>query len=125
MNRKLLSLLGIPLLTVAVMATVADAADAAPPTTQSTTGQKREEVLQRIKSALAQLDLTAEQKTKIKSIFEEARTKLKALKGQSDAKTQAKDIIQQARKDILAQLSDEQKAKLKEILSKNRATPTT
>jgi Spy/CpxP family protein refolding chaperone len=124
MNRKLLALLGASLLTVATMGTVASAADTAPPTTQNSKGQKREEVLQRIKAALAQLDLSAEQKTKIKSIFQDARTKLKALKGQTDAKTQAREVIQQARKNILAVLDDAQKAKLKEILAKDRAGST-
>jgi Spy/CpxP family protein refolding chaperone len=125
MNCKLLAMLGASILTFATTATIASAADTAPPTTQNATGQKRQEVLQRFKAAVGQLDLTAEQKEKIKSILEGARTKLQALKGQTDARTQAREIIQQARKDILAVLDETQKAKLKEILAKDRATPTT
>ena len=122
MNRKLLVLLGISILTLATPATFADdGADTAAPTTQGQGGGRRGEALERFRAALEQLDLSPQQKTQIKSILTEARTKLQALKGQSDARTQARPIIQQALKDIMAALDDTQKAKLKEILEKDRA----
>ena len=101
------------------------AADDGTPTTQSgsdeSSKQKRGEVLEHFKAALEQLDLTTDQKEKIKTIVSDARTKLQALKGESDGKGQAREILQKARQDVMAVLTPEQKQKLKEILQKDRS----
>ena len=101
------------------------AANDVAPTTQGATDegvkQKHAEAMERFRSALEQVDLTAEQKDKIKTIMSDARSKMQALKGESDAKSEARTILQKARQDVLAVLTPEQKAKLKEILQKDRS----
>ena len=115
MNRNWLILTGITFLTIfAAPIFAADSSDNAAPTTQSDASGKRGEALQRFKSALEQLNLTDDQKEKIKTIMSDAKAKLLALKGDADAKTQARDILMKTRQDIMAVLDATQKAKLRE-----------
>jgi Spy/CpxP family protein refolding chaperone len=90
---------------------------------QGRAGQ-RGQAIERLKAALEKLDLTADQKTRIDAILAETRTKLQALRG--EAKTEGKDqgreevkaIIKDARKQIAAVLTPEQKAKWKQMKDK-------
>jgi len=123
MNRKLLVVLGVSILTLtaATQTFAASSADTSPPTTQGAGKEKRGEALERFKSALEQINLSADQKEKIKAIFTRARSKLQAVKGESGPKGEAREILQQARKEIIAVLDEPQRAKLKEILQNDRA----
>ena len=84
----------------------------------------RHEVLERLKAALEKLDLTADQKAKIKAIVADTRTKLQALRaeaksgGTDQIREKAKAIIKDAREQIAAVLTPEQKAQLKSMKEK-------
>jgi Spy/CpxP family protein refolding chaperone len=125
MNRKLLALLGAAILTLGIVAVrpsfAAQTTGSASPTTQGQGKEKLHQALERLRAALTQLDLTTPQKQQIKSIFTETRSKLQALKGEKTAKGEGREIVQQARKDIIAMLDDGQKAKLKQILGNGKA----
>jgi Spy/CpxP family protein refolding chaperone len=84
-------------------------------------GQRRE-AFEKFKAALEQLNLTPDQKTQIKSIVKNARAQLKALKGQTGDQSQRREIIKQAREQIIALLTPAQKAQLKQILKSERTS---
>ena len=92
-------------------------------TTQPTASQGR---LQKLKQALAQLDLSDGQKEQIKQIMADAKTQLQGLRsgGGSVDKTQARSIIKAAVEKIVAVLTPPQKAKLKEILKEHQGKRT-
>jgi Spy/CpxP family protein refolding chaperone len=93
---------------------------------QPTTNPTAKEHLQKFKEALEKLDLSTSQKEKIKKIMTETKTKLEALKTDSQGgtvdKTQAREIMKSAIQKIMAVLEPEQKAKLREILKADKAT---
>jgi Spy/CpxP family protein refolding chaperone len=124
MRRKQLALLTASILTFAAIAVPRSfAATTGVPTTQGS-GTHRE-AFERLRAALKQLDLDAQQKEKIKSILSDARTKLEALKSDTSATGQRREIIMNARKDIIAQLTSEQKKKLREILQSDKSESQT
>jgi Spy/CpxP family protein refolding chaperone len=79
------------------------------------------EALERFKAALKQLDLSDKQKESIKSIVEQAHSRLEAMKGDKEPQGTRREIIEQARKEIVAQLTQPQKTKLHEILKADKA----
>jgi Spy/CpxP family protein refolding chaperone len=93
------------------------------PATQPAAGQGR---LAKLKEAMAKLDLTSGQKEKIKTIMEDARSKMEAARsGGTVDKTQARTIIRDALEKIMATLSPEQKAKLREMMKEEKAGSAT
>jgi Spy/CpxP family protein refolding chaperone len=123
MNRKLFAAVLVLSVALSTAGSVPRALAATPPTTQGS-GQRRE-ALERFKAALEQLDLTQAQKEKIKSIFFEAKEKLEALKSQTVEQGERRQIIEAARKDIVAQLTLEQKKKLREIMESDKSKSKT
>ena len=92
----------------------------APATTQTAhTGP-----LQKLHEALAQLNLSGQQKAEIHKIIADARTKLAAIKsgGQTPNKSEVRPIVKAAIEDIMKDLGPEQKAKLRELLKEHRPT---
>ncbi len=120
MHRKRLTSLAAFILALAITQSFTSA-QAISPATQGAASANRREAFERFKAALEQLDLTAQQKSSIKSIVTEAKSKLEALKGEQGEQAQRREIIKQAVKDILAQLTPEQRKQLRQILASDRA----
>jgi len=123
MNRKLFAAVFVLIFALATAGSAPRALSATPPTTQGS-GERRE-AFERFKAALEQLDLTPEQKEKIKAIVAQAKEKLEALKGQTVEQGERRQILQEARKEIVAQLTPEQKKKLREILESDKSESKT
>jgi Spy/CpxP family protein refolding chaperone len=97
----------------------------APTTQNAPAGAHRTpgEALAWFKAALAKLDLTADQQTKINAIIADAKTQLQALRSQAGTGTgdhaalreKARAIVRDAHQKIAAVLTPEQKAKLREM----------
>jgi Spy/CpxP family protein refolding chaperone len=99
--------------------------DAATATTQPTS---RTGTLEKVKKALGQLDLSTQQKSKIRSIVEVARTKLKELKSQGTTATnkqQARTIVKAAVEQIAGTLTPVQKTKFEQLLTAKKASHAT
>ncbi|MCC7350243.1 MAG: hypothetical protein IT446_06710 [Phycisphaerales bacterium] len=82
-------------------------------------------MLERLRHALDQLNLTDDQKQKVKTVLDETRDKLKALHEESAGDRQAmqekgRKIIENAREQIISILTPEQKEKLKEMRKERR-----
>ncbi len=119
MRRRLLVSLATFILVLATAQSFA--AETTAPSTPGAAQAKRREAFERFKAALEQLDLSDQQKESIKSIVAAAKAKLEALKGEKGERGERRQIIEQARKDIVAQLTEEQQKKLREILASDRA----
>jgi Spy/CpxP family protein refolding chaperone len=77
---------------------------------------------EKVKSALEQLDLSTQQKEKIKGIIEVAHGKLEELRSQGTPdKTKAKEIVKTAVEQITGTLTTEQKTKFKELVKAEKA----
>lgn len=74
-------------------------------------------MLERFKHALSQLNLSEEQKEKIKEIFAASHEQIEALKkdGEGEKGEKLKAIFEETREQVLAVLTPEQQAKLKEM----------
>jgi Spy/CpxP family protein refolding chaperone len=105
----------------AVRDRVGAAADAAAPTTQDL-APRVGRLLERIRDAVDQLDLTEEQKAKVRELFAKARSELAALRqqAQQDAAATRQKLdatMQTLRQDVLRMLSPEQQERLRDLLS--------
>lgn len=134
--RKLLSVVGAFAVAMGVMAWSAQAEDAAKPDRKQERRQAKDgagagekhapgAVLERIQKVTAELNLTDDQKTKITGFLSDARTKLKELretaKGDREkAREQVKAIVQETRTNVIGVLTDDQKAKLRELMKEHR-----
>jgi Spy/CpxP family protein refolding chaperone len=80
--------------------------------------------LQKVREALNQLDLSAQQKVEIRKIMSNARTKLEALKtgGQTPDKSEVRPIIKAAIEQMMKVLKPDQKEKLRGLLKEERST---
>ena len=77
--------------------------------------------LDRLKENLAKLDLTDEQKTKIKDVFEDIKPKAEALRqqvqsGSDEAREKVRDLFQETRRKLGEILTPEQRQKLMESM---------
>lgn len=78
-----------------------------------------------IERALSQLNLTEQQKTSIKSIFETSREKAKAIKEdtsltQEQKKTQFMELKQATHEQVMSVLTPEQQQKLQDMIAKGK-----
>lgn len=84
------------------------------------------ERLAAFKAALAKLDLTADQQTKVDAILADAKTQLQALRGQDKTggraalREQVRTILRDTHDKLAAELTPEQKAKLRELMREHR-----
>ena len=124
MNRRLI----IGIAAVAMLFGVSARSMVVANTTPATQNTAKQGPFYRLREALAQLDLTADQKAKIKQIVGDARGKLQQLKADAPNgtidKAQAREIIKAARQQILEVLTPAQKAKLREILKAEKTGQT-
>jgi len=82
-------------------------------------------MLERLRHALDQLNLTDEQKQQVKTVFEDTREKMKALRDESGGdrevmREKGRKIIEDARDRINSILTPEQREKLKEMRRSDR-----
>ena len=98
------------------------AADQATTTNSTEHTGRHHEALVRIRKALAKLDLTADQKTKIETIITDTKTKLQNLRStatnttdKSTLREEAKTIVKKALEDIRNVLTPEQRDQLREM----------
>jgi Spy/CpxP family protein refolding chaperone len=115
MNRRMFTALLAVAMVFGVCALPINRANAAATTKPAEGGR-----LQKLKTALAALDLTETQKEKVKKVVEETKTKLEALK--SDAaggtvdKTQARQVMKESMEKIVKILTPAQRTKFKEMM---------
>lgn len=85
---------------------------------------------QRLRQSVDQLDLTADQKTKVTAILDKAEAEFRTLQAEwqktppepPQRMTQIRDLMDQARKDLMAELTDAQKSLLREKMQQGGAT---
>ena len=109
MTRRLFSVMILATACTAMFASTAHAAGA------TTNPGKRGE---RLKEALAQLDLSASQKQQIKQIVEDAKQQRQSQAGSATGHAHARKAVLEK---IMAVLTPAQKSKLKEILRSERS----
>jgi len=124
MNLKLMLILaGIMLSLSGSVAFATESAEPQSPAAQGQAGAKARQALVRFKAALAQLDLGDRQIERIKAVVSEATAKLESLKGEKGERGERREIVQKARREIVVELDERQKAKLKEILGHDKPEP--
>src|SRR5688500_16881170 len=80
-------------------------------------------ILERFQQAAHDLNLSAEQKTRIDRVFADARKKFASIGEQSDARQRLQQVgpgLQQVREDVLAVLDNDQQAQLERTLEQFR-----
>lgn len=121
MNRLLTKLAaGLLALTVAAPIVCATGAAAAPSTQTQAKGKRKGGAMKKLEAALPGLNLTAEQKPKVQEVIEKTKAELKVIqKGEGtpqEKRAKTKPIREAMTKKLLAILTPEQQAKLKEAL---------
>ncbi len=96
---------------------------------QNMPGGQRGGLVQRLHNAIQQLDLTQDQKSQIKQVFEDARDKFQQIREEADGdmqqvRQQGRQLAQDIRTKLQSILTPQQQQKLQDLLKQDRG-PTT
>lgn len=126
MSKKWTYGMGACVLAVALMGGWTPAVQAKAPTSQNAPARGHGELLAKFKAALAKLDLTADQQTKVDAILADAKAQLQALRTEAKngdrtgLRDKVRTILRETHDKIAAVLTPEQKAKLRELMKESR-----